>query len=120
MFDQAKLAIVAYGEVSGGDGSSTITNSGVQTTRLGLGTYQISLPNGSALMPQNLCQFSKSDLIFIQPLGATFPTMSTAVNDVDQTNKLVFLGTSATTAVDVGFSFLVLRTLTPPVAGGPA
>ena len=119
MFDQAKLAIVAYGEVSGVDGSSTKTNSGVVTTRLGLGTFQISLPVAS----QNqigLQQFSDRDLIFIQPLGATFPTMSTAVNDVDQTNKLVFLGTSATTAVDVSFSFLVLRTLTPPVLGGPA
>ena len=133
MFDQAKLAIVAYGEVSGFDGSSTKTNSGVTTTRLGLGTYQISLPIAS----QNqigLTQFSDRDLIFIQPLGANTPVMSNAstVNDAAagtpaaaslDVNKLVFFGASSTTAVDCDFSFLILRTLTPPCLstqpGGP-
>jgi hypothetical protein len=120
MFDQAKLAIVAYGEVSGTDGSSTKTNSGVVTTRLGLGTFQISLPNGSALQPQLLEQFSDRDLIFIQPLHPTAPIATSAVNDANRTNKLVFLGSSATTAVDCDFSFLILRTVTPPTLGGPA
>jgi hypothetical protein len=119
MFDQAKLAIVAYGEVSGVDGSSTKTNSGVVTTRLGLGTFQISLPVAS----QNqigLQQFSDRDLIFIQPLHPTAPIATSAVNDANQTDKLVFLGSSATTAVDCDFSFLILRTVTPPTLGGPA
>jgi hypothetical protein len=119
MFDQAKLAVVAYGEVSGTDGSSTKTNSGVVTTRLGLGTYQISLPVAS----QNqigLTQFSDRDLIFVQPKHPTAAISTSAVNDADQVNKLVFLGLGASTAIDSDFSFLIVRTLTPPTAGGPA
>jgi hypothetical protein len=119
MFDQAKLAVVAYAEVNGNDGSSTRTNSGIVTTKLGTGTYQLSLPVAS----QNqlgLQQFSDRDLIFVQPLNATAPLGATAVNDANQTNKLVFIGNSATTAVDSDFSVLILRTLIVPVAGGPA
>ena len=133
MFDQAKLAVVAYAEVVGSDGSSTRTNSGIVTTRIGLGTYQLSLP----LASQNqlgLTQFSDRDLIFVQPLNATFPLSVTAVNDntlgfptaqvpaatANDQNKLVFIGSSATTAVDSDFSVLILRTLTVPTVGGPA
>lgn len=118
-FSQAQLAIVAYAEVNGTDGTSTKTNSGITTTRLALGTYAIDLPVAS----QNqigLQQFSDRDLMFVQPLNADFPVAATAVNDADQTRKLVFTGSSATTAVDCGFSVLILRTLTPPVLGGPA
>lgn len=132
MFDQAKLAVVAYGEVTGSDGSSTRTNSGIATTRLALGTYALDLPVAS----QNqvgLQQFSDRDLIFIQPLNAAAPIAATAVNDAysasamynigpatPQTRKVVFTGSSATTAIDCDFSFLILRTLTPPTVGGPA
>ena len=128
MFDQAKLAVVAYAEVNGTTGTSTKTNSGIVTTRLGTGTYQLSLPVAS----QNqlgLTQFSDRDLIFIQPLNATAPLGATAVNDqalgtppaaTADVNKLVFIGSSATTAVDSDFSVLILRTLTVPTVGGPA
>ena len=132
MFDQAKLAIVAYAEVNGVDGTSTLTNSGISTTRLALGTYALDLPVAS----QNqigLQQFSDRDLIFVQPLNADFPVAATAVNDnysasgtynigpqTPQTRKLVFTGSSATTAVDCSFSVLILRTVTPPTLGGPA
>jgi hypothetical protein len=119
MFDQAKLAVVAYAEVSGTDGSSTRTNSGISTTRLALGTYALDMPVAS----QNqvgLQQFSDRDLIFVQPLNASAPIAATAVNDANQTRKLVFTGSSATTAVDCDFSVLMLRTLTPPTLGGPA
>ena len=119
MFDQAKLACVAYGQVSGVDGSSTKTNSGVVTTRLGLGTYQISLPV-AAQNQVGLQQFSDRDLVIVQPLNATVALCSSAVNNADQTAKLVFIGSSATTAIDSDFAFIVLRTLTPPTAGGPA
>jgi hypothetical protein len=120
MFDQAKLAIVAYAEVNGSNGSSTLTNSGISTTRLGLGTYALDLPNGGPLAPQCLEQFSDRDLIFVQPLGASTPIAATAVNDADRTRKLVLTGSSATTAVDCSFSVLILRTVTPPTLGGPA
>ena len=120
MFDQAKLAVVAYAEVSGIDGSSTRTNSGIVTTRLAQGTYALDLPVAS----QNqigLQQFSDRDLIFIQPLGAsTGGIAATAVNDTDPTRKIVYIGTSPTTALDCAFSVLILRTLTPPTLGGPA
>jgi hypothetical protein len=119
MFDQAKLAVVAYAEVTGLDGSSTRTNSGIATTRLALGTYALDLPVAS----QNqvgLQQFSDRDLIFVQPLNATVALATSAVNDANQTRKLVFIGSSATTSVDSDFSVLILRTLTPPTTGGPA
>lgn len=125
-FSQAQLAIVAYAEVSGADGSSTKTNSGIATTQLGLGTYALDLPNGSALFPQNLTQFSDRDLIFVQVLNATQPLATSAVNDSyayggnTATRKIVFIGSSATTAVNADFSVIILRTLTPPVVGGPA
>jgi len=125
MFDQAKLAIVAYAEVAI-DGSSTKTNSGITTTHIALGTYALDLPVAS----QNqigLQQFSDRDLIFVQPINATVGGIAaTAVNDAAAyggdmvTRKLVFLGTSATTAVDCAFSVLILRTVTPPALGGPA
>ena len=119
MFDQAKLAVVAYAEVSGTDGSSTRTNSGIATTRLALGTYALDLPVAS----QNqvgLQQVSDRDLVFIQPMNASAPLGTSAVNNADQTRKLVFIGSSATTAVDSDFAVLIVRTLTPPVVGGPA
>ena len=119
MFDQAKLAVVAYAEVSGTDGSSTRTNSGITTTRLALGTYALDMPVASANQV-GLQQFSDRDLIFVQALNATAPIATTAVNDANQTRKLVFTGSSATTAVDCDFSVLILRTLTPPTLGGPA
>ena len=126
MFDQAKLAVVAYAEVNGATGTSPKTNSGVTTTRLGDGTYAIDLPVASANQ-LGLQQFSERDLIFVQPLttittggGIAFQNLTaTACNDVDQTRKLVFTG-SLTTAIDCSFSILILRTLTPPVLGGPA
>lgn len=119
MLDQAKLAVVAYAEVSGTDGSSTKTNSGITTTRLALGTYALDLPVASANQV-GLQQFSDRDLVFVQPHHPTAPIATSAVNDANQTRKLVFLGSSATTAVDCDFSVIIWRTLTPPVAGGPA
>lgn len=119
MLDQAKLAVVAYAEVSGADGSSTRTNSGIVTTRLALGTYALDLPVASANQV-GLQQFSDRDLIFVQPLNASAPIAATAVNDANQTRKLVFTGSSATTAVDCDFAVIMWRTLTPPVLGGPA
>ena len=124
MFDQAKLAVVAYAEVNGADGSSTKTNSGIVTTKLNSGTYALDLPVASANQ-LGLQQFSDRDLIFVQPLATTTvfppptPMSCIAVNDVDPTRKLVLTG-SGTTAIVCSFSVLILRTLTPPVLGGTA
>ena len=60
-FSQAQLAVVAYAQVNG-DGTSPLCNSGIATTRLGAGTYQLGLPVGS----QNqlgLGQLAATDLV---------------------------------------------------------
>ena len=115
-FSQAQLAVVAYAQVSGTDGSSTLCNSGLNTTRLGMGTFQLGLPVGS----QNqlgLGQLFQTDLVTVTPLSAsTIPTTPLAVmvvNNNDTNNKLVLFGSSATTAVDTDFSVIIYRSLIP-------
>jgi hypothetical protein len=115
-FSQAQLAVVAYAQVSGTDGSSTLCNSGLATTRLGAGTYQLGLPVGS----QNqlgLGQLAATDLVTVTPLSVattpTTPLMVMVVNNTDTNNKLVLFGSSATTAVDSNFSVIIYRSLVP-------
>jgi hypothetical protein len=115
-FSQAQLAVVAYAQVSGADGSSTLCNSGIATSRLGIGTYQLGLPAGS----QNqlgLTQLAATDLVVVTPLSAsstpTTPLMVMVVNNQDPANKLVLFGSSATTAVDSDFSVIIYRSLVP-------
>ena len=115
-FSQAQLAVVAYAQVSGADGSSTLCNSGLNTTRLGMGTFQLGLPVGS----QNqlgLGQLAATDLVTVTPLSlSTTPTTPLAVmvvNNNDTNNKLVLFGSSATTAVDTDFSVIIYRSLIP-------
>jgi len=127
MLDQAKLAVVAYGEVSGADGSSTLTNSGVYTTRLGTGVFRIDLsknPDGSANQ-QELTQFSDRDLIIVTAINKStnlWPYAS-ASNVTGSNGSLKEIHTSqagSSTGVDADFSYIIYRTLTPPVVGGPA
>lgn len=112
MLDQAKLAVVAYVEVSGQDGSSTLTNSGVVTTRLAQGTYAVDLPAGQY-------QASDRDLIFVQVKGGN-PFITAAETDTDPQRKLVYIGAGPTTAADCDFTCIIYRTVTPPAPGGPA
>ena len=114
-FSQAQLAVVAYAQVNG-DGTSPLCNSGIATTRLGAGTYQLGLPVGS----QNqlgLGQLVATDLVTVTPLSAsttpTTPLMVMVVNNGDTNNKLVLFGSSATTAVDTSFSVIIYRSLIP-------
>ena len=114
-FSQAHLAVVAYAQVNG-DGTSPLCNSGIATTRLGAGTYQLGLPVGS----QNqlgLGQLAATDLVVVTPLSATTtpttPLMVMVVNNTDTNNKLVLFGSSATTAVDTSFSVIIYRSLIP-------
>ena len=119
MFDQAKLAVVAYGQVSYLDGSSTKTNSGVVTTRIGLGTYQISLPVAS----QNqlgLQQFSDRDPIFVQPLAADFPISSSAVNNGDQDRQARVSGFERDDGCGCGLRVHHPAHADPAHGGGPA
>jgi hypothetical protein len=117
-FNQGQLAIVAYGQVSGVDGSSTLCNSGVVTTRTALGTYRISLPVAS----QNqlgLAQSSDRDIVVVTPLEPA-GTSTFSVNNADPVDKFVLMGSSSTTSADVSFSFIIFRTLTPVTPGIPA
>lgn len=112
MLDQAKLAVVAYVSVSGVDGTSTITNSGVTTTKLATGTFAIDLPAGQY-------QASDRDLIFVQVKGGN-PFKTASETDTDPQRKLVYIGVGASTAADCDFDVIIWRTVTPPTAGGPA
>jgi|WetSurSiteA1Bulk_404760.scaffolds.fasta_scaffold60872_2 hypothetical protein len=125
MLDQAKLAVVAYAEVVGSNGTSTLTNSGIYTTRLGAGLYEVDLsknPDGSASQ-QELNQFSDRDLIVVTPHSSTTQWAFGGARNVSANGavKNVFIGVGGNnTGADVDFSIVIYRTLTPPVTGGPA
>lgn len=134
MLDQAKLAVVAYGEVSGSNGTSTRMNSGVYTTRLGSGKYQIDLsknPDGTPNQ-QDLTQFSDRDLIVVTPntpaqdIQANFFMFACASSEPGGAIKNVGIGAVWNSegvnfsAINCDFSFIIYRTLTPPTSSGPA
>lgn len=125
-FAGANLATVAYAEVAGADGSSTTANSGVLTTRIAQGLYNVILPTG-------LAQVQSRDLIFVQPkgpygttqLGGALVAKSAEVDDSDPTTKAIAIfdgnpALSASTRIDSDFSILILRTTISPPAGAPA
>ena len=116
LFDSAALAIVAYAEVVGANGSSTGTNSGVSTTRTAAGSYIVALPTDKT-------QRGARNLIFVQPTTTTNflnagPTATVNQASSDAT-KLVAIS-NGTTLIDSDFNVLVLRTVVPPPAGAPA
>lgn len=120
LFDSAGLAIVAYVQVNGADGSSVSTalaNSGVSTTKVPGhdGDYLIQL---STALGQN----PSRDLIFVQPTRTTPISYtgsdldeeipSAVVTDRDDYTKEVQIG-STTSALDCDFNVLILRTILP-------
>lgn len=121
-FSGANLATVAYAEVDGVAGASTVTNSGVSTTRTAAGTYVVILPTG---LTQNVGR----DLIFVQPKanndGTSFVAKMAVVDDSLEATKTIaiFSGDptlAASTRIDSSFSILILRTTITPPAGAPA
>jgi len=118
LFDSAGLAIVAYAEVTGSDGTSKNQNSGVTTSKVGIGTFNVTLP-------LNKTQAQYRDLIFVQLLGTGATALGTQVDDsqladpvTGAQNKVVRIS-SASTLVDCDFGILILRTLIPPPANVP-
>ena len=122
LFDSAGLAIVAYVQVNGADGSSNSTatggtplaNSGVSTTKVPGhdGDYLIQLSTA-------LGQDPSRDLIFVQPTlqaPLTYPLTdsipSAIVTDHDDYVKEVQIS-SGTTALNCDFNVLILRTILP-------
>jgi hypothetical protein len=117
LFDSAGLAIVAYLEVTGSNGTSTNCNSGVTTTKTGTGQYDI-------ILPSNKLQSSPRDLIFVEVNGAITSTpYSSKVDNADpQTKHVGIYGGTAplTTFADADFSVVIMRTIVPPPANSPA
>lgn len=116
LFDSAGLAIVAYLEVTGTDGTSANCNSGVTTTKTGTGQYDIILPAGKL-------QNSPRDLIFVEVNGTitSTPYSSKVDNSNAQTKHVgIYGGGPLTTFADADFSVIILRTIVPPPAGSPA
>jgi hypothetical protein len=117
LFDSAGLAIVAYAQVTGGTSSTATANSGVSTTRVTTGIYQVFLPTG-------LAQSDTKDLIFVQPKANPSTTaiqlgcaVDANVVEESASTKQVKLtgvsGTLTTTAIDSDFDILILRTILP-------
>jgi hypothetical protein len=115
LFDSAGLAIVAYAQVAGGATVSTaVASSGVSTTRISTGLFQVFLPTG-------LAQSAANDLIFVQPKANPTTTaiqlgdvIVANVVEVNETIKQVSLkGAIGTTAIDSDFDILILRTMLP-------
>jgi hypothetical protein len=117
-FSGANLATVAYAEVSEG-GTSSVTNSGITTTRTSRGIY-------FAMLPTAIAQVGSKDLIFVQPKLAS-GVLAAAMAIVDDTaivTKVIRIfdgntANSASTGIDCDFSLLILRTTISPPAGSP-
>jgi hypothetical protein len=126
-FSGANLATVAYAEVDGTAGASTVTNSGVTTTRTAAGTYVVVLPTG---ITQNVSR----DLIFVTPKTANGDTQPNpaglvakmaVVDDTLEATKTIAIfsgdpSLAASTRIDSSFSILILRTTITPPTGAPA
>jgi len=117
LFDSAGLAIVAYAQVSGGDSSSAVATSGVSTTRVTTGIYQVFLPTG-------LAQSDTNDLIFVQPKANPTTTaiqlgcnvVANVVEESATTKQVKLFGVSealTTTAIDSDFDVFIWRTVLP-------
>lgn len=113
LFDSAALAIVAYAHVDGNTGASTVTNSGVITSRNTTGQYIVALQTA---MSQANCK----DFVLVQPTAFTGPAdsgyivpVASLVIDSQSTTKQICLGAGASTAVDCSFSIIILRTTIP-------
>ena len=111
LFDSAGLAIVAYAEVVGSDGSSAACNSGVTTARVVDGEYTITLPADKT-------QVAARDLMFVQVNGTTSSPLSAHVDNSNPAVKVVRIS-DASTLVAADFSVLILRTINPTSAGTP-
>jgi hypothetical protein len=121
-FSGANLATVAYALVDSAVGASPTMNSGVQTTKLSLGKYQIILPTTLALG-------EGSDMVLIQACetptgGAGVAARMAVVDNSLAITKLVYFwdgdpAQAHSSNIDTSFLVLVLKsTLTPP-AGSP-
>lgn len=120
-FSGANLAVVAYAKVDGTTGASTLSNSGIATTRTAAGQYVVVLPQG-------LTQSTPRDLIFVMPnrLDTSSLVAMAVVDDSLEATKTIRMyngdptGASPTGLQDMSFFILILRTTISPPSGAPA
>ena len=114
-FSTANLAVVAYALVKS-DGTSPEMNSGVTTTKLGTGAYEITLP-GKEAAQENLQQGQGNPSTgFRQDLILACATrggpLMVSTNDMNEFVKSVFFADSRG-AADSDFAFVILRSTLP-------
>jgi hypothetical protein len=111
--NSASLAVIAYAQVNGSDGSTPYLNSGLVTARVGVGSYTLTLPAD---------QGNLHSLIFVQILGATPLSYAADADETDPNGliKTVNIGSSSTTAVDADFNVMICRSMLTAPAGSPA
>jgi hypothetical protein len=110
-FSAPNLALVAYAEVDGDEGSSTRCNSGVTTSRVSDGVYAVGLPS-------NLQQPNDSSLVFVQAKGSE--PKASSVDDESDAVKIVSFANGGGTPVNTSFSFCLWRSTITPPAGSPS
>lgn len=121
LFSGANLATVAYAKVDGATGASTVSNSGVTTTRTAAGQYVVVLPQG-------LTQTTPRDLIFVMPnrLDTSSLVAMAVVDDSLEATKTIRMYNGDPTAAsptglqDMSFFILILRTTIAPPVNSPA
>lgn len=124
LFDSAGLAVVAYAEVLGQSpsapaaGTSPNSNSGVTTTRVGVGLYDVILPASKA-------QSAATELLIVTPeppYPFTGQQYSAAVANDPTNSQIKHVAVYANQALTdnfVSFDILILRTVISPPAGSP-
>jgi len=123
LFSAPNLAVVAYAEVDGVEGASTACNSGVETTRTGLGVYVV-------ILPTTLAQEHTRDLIMVQLKqssdGSGIVAKVSELEDDQSVTKTINVWSASQAAADViptridsSFMLLILRTTISPPVGAP-
>ena len=121
LFSAPNLAVVAYAEVDGVEGASTACNSGVETTRTGLGVYVV-------ILPTTLAQEHTRDLIMVQLKqssdGSGIVAKVSELEDDQSVTKTINVWSAdqaivVPTRIDSSFILLILRTTISPPVGAP-
>ena len=112
-FSSANLALVAYVSVDG-DGTSPDMNSGVKTTKLQTGVYDIILP-GDPTQQSSLQEEQESARTMLSVTVKGSPTVGAVANHISSRIKRVeTFNTSNTNPTSSAFDMFILRTVISP------
>ena len=115
-FSTANLALVAYAYVKS-DGTSPDMNSGMTTTRLGIGSgaYQVTLPGSETVQPSSTLQEGQfNDLILVTPNHGQ-PLMVSTGDSSEFVKQINFSNNSS--PQDSAFAIVILRSTIPRPTG---